>query len=125
MLLLSEEDEHLRAKCRFDNSVGYYRIGSKLLHRIIMNAKKGDIVDHIDINKLNCQRDNLRFVNKSQNNRNRIVNNPLGRGVYFDKSGNRYRACISINNKTIKLGSFKTADEAKNAYNNKLNEIQL
>ena len=123
MLLLSPQDEHLRSRCKLDNSVGYYRVGKTLLHRLIMNAKSGDIIDHIDRIKTNCQRENLRFVTKSQNNRNRLVENKLGRGVYFDKSGNRYRSCISINNKTIKLGSFKTIEEAKSAYNKKLEEI--
>jgi len=32
--------------------------------------------------------------------------------IYFNKSGNRWRACISINNKTFKLCSFKTKDDA-------------
>lgn len=34
------------------------------------------------------------------------------KGIYFDKYGKRYRACISVNNKTLKLGSFKTESEA-------------
>lgn len=41
------------------------------MHRMIMNASKGTIIDHIDHNGLNNCRSNLRFCNMSQNNANR------------------------------------------------------
>jgi hypothetical protein len=88
-----------------------------------MDAKKGDIVDHIDRNKCNNKRDNLRIVSKSLNNYNKDIINPLGRGIYFDKAGNRYRACISFNDRTLKLGSFKNINDAKLKYNEKSLEI--
>jgi hypothetical protein len=115
-------------KITLDKSTGYYRIllGNNkyiYLHRYIMNAKKGDIIDHIDRYKNNNQRCNLRFVTFSENNYNREVKNNLGRGIYFDKSGNRFRACISFKNKTLKLGSFKDIEKAKIAYNIKAKEI--
>lgn len=123
-LIISDDDKHLLTdyKVRFDNSNGYYRVYSKggkyvYLHRLVSGAKKGDIVDHIDRDKHNNQRGNLRIVSKSLNNYNRDVVNSLGRGIYFDKAGNRYRACISVEHKTLKLGSFKNINEAKKAYN--------
>lgn len=126
-LKLDDEFHHLLAFIYYDKSNGYFRVhkGStkKYLHRIIMNAAKGQIVDHINMNKLDNRLVNLRFASKSLNNYNRSVTNQLGRGVYFDKSGNRFRACISQNGKTLKLGSFKTALEAKIAYNKKSSEI--
>lgn len=128
-LILSNEDLHLLKdyKIRLDKSNGYCRIYFKnnyqYLHRFIIDAKKGEIVDHIDRNRLNNSRDNLRIVSKKLNNYNRKVENELGRGIYFDKSGNRYRACISHSNKTLKLGSFKSIIDAKIAYNKKSFEI--
>ena len=41
------------------------------LHRLIIGAKKGQIVDHINKNKLNNKKENLRIVNDSTSLRNR------------------------------------------------------
>lgn len=127
MIRLSKQDEHLRSKAVFDESVGYHRIRvdgkTYLLHRYITKAKPGEIVDHRDRDKTNYTRSNLRIVNKKLNNYNRDVKNKLGRGIYYDRYGDRYRACISHNNKTLKLGSFKCINEAKKAYNKKSLEI--
>ena len=110
-----------------DKSNGYYLATKKskkeYLHRLIVGAKKGDIVDHIDMDKTNNRKSNLRIVSKSLNNYNRSVSSKYGRGIYFDKSGNRFRACISKNNKTLKLGSFSSILHAKKAYNKKAKEI--
>lgn len=88
-----------------------------------MDAKKGEIIDHINGNKTDNRLSNLRKVTKSLNNYNRLNHNKLGRGIYFDKYGQRYRAVISHNNKTEKLGSFKNIDDAKKAYNKRAVEI--
>lgn len=129
-LLLSDSDKHLikKHKVYLDKSIGYYRmyLGSGkyvYLHRYILNAKKGELVDHINRNKNDNRRDNLRIVSFKLNSYNRDVTNDLGRGIYFDKVGNRFRACISHKNKTLKLGSFKCINEAKIAYNKKAYEI--
>lgn len=128
-LIISDTDRELIKdfKLCFDESNGYFRLhkGNKriYLHRYLMDAKKGDIVDHIDRNKCNNKRDNLRIVSKSLNNYNKDIINPLGRGIYFDKAGNRYRACISFNDRTLKLGSFKNINDAKLKYNEKSLEI--
>jgi len=37
------------------------------MHREILNAERGQFVDHIDHNRLNNTRDNLRFVTRQQN----------------------------------------------------------
>lgn len=117
----------LKNKVYFDKSNGYFKIrinGKSLyLHRVIMNAKKGEIIDHINRDKEDCTRENLRKASKSLNNYNRDIKNKYGRGIYFDKFGSRFRACISFNNKNIKLGSFKSEVEAKKAYNKKSIEI--
>lgn len=109
----------------YDKSTGYIftRINRKkvYLHRAILNAGTGDIVDHIDRNKLNNSIRNLRKVSKSLNNHNRDYTE--NHGVYFDKYGNRWRACISLKRKTLKLGSFHIKETAIIAYNRKAVEI--
>lgn len=127
-LKISKEDEYLLENNNvcFDKSTGYYRVKNHKhtrLHRVIMNAKKGDIVDHINREKNDNRRENLRLVSKSLNNYNRDSKNPLGKGIYYDKCGDRYRACISLNNKTLKLGSSKDINVVKELYNKKALEI--
>ena len=110
-------------KIYFDKSVGYFKYNGKYLHRIIIGAEKGQIVDHINRNKTDNRISNLRIVSTALNNYNKVINNKLGRGIYFDKYGNRYRAVISNNNKTEKLGRFKDINLAKLAYNKRALEL--
>jgi hypothetical protein len=54
-----------------DGYVWFSRRGRVYLHRFVMHAGKGDIVDHISGDKLDCQRANLRFCTRSENQANR------------------------------------------------------
>lgn len=94
--------------------------GREYMHRLILGAKKGQIVDHIDGDNLNNQRHNLRFANKSQNAANRGLdkNNTSGyKGVSLDKRYGTYRAYIAVSGKYLHLGTFATKQEAAAAYN--------
>jgi len=85
------------------------------LHRVINNTPKKLFTDHIDRNKLNNTRSNLRSVTHSQNCRNRKTENKSGyRGVDFKQ--NKWRAVITINNKHKHIGYFNTKEEAHRAY---------
>lgn len=98
----------------------YFRVESRIkyklirLHRFILNlTSKDPQVDHKDGNTLNNQKSNLRTCTIPQNMRNcRSKGNKTGyRGVY--KNRKKYRACISINDKTFHIpGNFDTAEEA-------------
>ena len=90
------------------------------LHRLIMNAPEGLEVDHINFDKLDNRRANLRLVTRSQNEQNRPAarrGSGTGiRGVYAYKGGGKpYRACVMVNGKTISLGLHKTIEEADQA----------
>lgn len=125
--IIVDDDFEIDKPLYYDKSNGYvifsYKGKKTYLHRFVLNAQDGDVIDHINKNKLDNRNCNLRKVSHSLNNYNKNINNKLGRGIYLDKSGNRYRACISQNNKTLKLGSFKDINEAKKAYNKKAFEI--
>jgi len=90
------------------------------MHRLIMNCSTGWEVDHINGNPLDNRKSNLRIVSRSENMRNRKglqKNNTSGlRGVDFQNG--KWRAKITINNKTIFLGNWDTKIEAHFAYLN-------
>ena len=89
-----------------------------LLHRLIMQAPKGMLVDHIDRNGLNNKRSNLRLCTKKQNRANGKPWKPAAsgyRGVYW--SGRKWFAAISQNGHKIKsLGQFESKELAARAY---------
>lgn len=80
---------------------------------------KGDI-DHIDGNRANNAIDNLRDVNRSENNFNQrgaSKNNKSGLlGVSFHKHSGLYRATIYVKYKQTCIGYYKTPEEAHQAY---------
>ena len=100
------------------------RIGQRqktiLLHRVIMKAKDGEFVDHINGNGLDCRKENMRIVTKSQNNINRKARpNRLGvPGVRKHSLCNKYTSDICVGNKRKYLGLFETIEEASAAYQN-------
>lgn len=103
-----------------------------LLHRIVLNCyDKGRnyMVDHINQNKLDCRRINLRVCNKSQNQANVKVRKDSSsgyKGVYkrITRKGEiRYDAYIRINDKKVHIGTFQEAEEAAKAYNKKALDV--
>lgn len=109
-------------------SVGYAvtnleRVAGKkrmlLMHRFILNAPSNMQVDHIDGDRLNNRRANLRLATKSENMRNRgpQADNKSGfKGVCWIVRDQRWMAQIKHNRKQIYLGYFETAEEAHAAY---------
>ena len=91
------------------------------MHRLVINAQSNKFVDHKDRNGLNNQKSNLRFCNRSQNMSNRTpcgVSKYLGVIIVYDRYGNRYiKARIKSCGVTTYLGTFKTEEDAANAYN--------
>lgn len=90
----------------------------KYMHRLIMgNPDKKYDVDHIlTEHKFDNRKSNLRIVNRSQNNTNKIIqrNNTSGvSGVKrASKNKNKWEVYININKKYTYLGSFDNFDEA-------------
>lgn len=100
---------------------------AEFLHRRIVGAKPGQIVDHRDGNPLNNRRENLRFVTAQGNARNirRSKNIKAGgfKGVYFVKKSGKWAAKIGAGERRpngrsspVHIGCFKTECEAAKAY---------
>lgn len=83
------------------------------MHREIMHASKGEIVDHKNGDTLLNTKDNLRIVSNSSNCKNGKLrkNNKLGiTGVHYYK--NKWVAKVSANGKCIILGKFDNLFDA-------------
>lgn len=93
---------------RWDRSVK--PIKCMLMHRIIMNAPKGKDVDHINHNKLDNRRANLRIVSRSTNAHNREVQ---GSGYEESKHWNGYVARLHLNGARVYLGRFNNKEDAQ------------
>ncbi len=92
---------------------------SILLHRFILDAPDGVQVDHINHDGLDNRRSNLRLATNAQNHCNIPSHrNQFGfRGIESPKRFNGgYGARIKVNGEVVRIGPFKTAEEAARAY---------
>ncbi len=90
------------------------------LHRFILGAKAGDVVDHINGDTLDNRKSNLRYCTLSESAKNRVKNKTSKnkyKGVRKEPNCSRWCAFISINSKKTYLGIFKTEEAAAKAYN--------
>lgn len=88
------------------------------LHRILAKAKKGEIVDHINKDKLDNRKENLRICTYQQNifNSGKGTKNTSGvTGVGWRKDTKKWRAYIIVDAVQKTLGSFKEKDDAVKA----------
>lgn len=86
-----------------------------LMHRVIIGAKPKKTVDHVNGNGLDNRKENIREVSNSENAMNRTLNsnNSSGTtGVSFHKKSKKFRATITVNKKSIHLGTFSSIEEA-------------
>lgn len=91
-----------------------------LIHRLILNAPKGLEVDHINGNRLDNRRSNLRLATSSQNkcNRGARKDNTSGyKGVSWHSQRNKWNARIKAGAKYLHLGLFENIKDAARAYN--------
>lgn len=89
------------------------------LHRHIVGAPKGMVVDHINGNTLDNRRENLRICTRKQNSANtkRHSRNKSGfKGVCWCKDHQAWKAQLHTQNKSIFLGRFSTPELAALAY---------
>jgi hypothetical protein len=92
-----------------------------VMHRIIMGAEKGALVDHIKNQEtLNNQRSNLRLATRAQNavnSRLRSDNSSGFRGVSWHKAANKWISQLRCHDAKFKLiGFFTNKIEAARAW---------
>lgn len=95
-ILLSPEDEHLRASVTTIDRNGYAICGRRPLHRIILPGSSTSLhVDHINQNKLDNRRENLRYLTPTENclNARQRKNNLSGvKGIHWHTLNKRWQA---------------------------------
>lgn len=98
-----------------------------LMHRAIMGAVKGQQVDHINRNRLDNRRCNLRICTPAQNawNASKRKDGVTSKykGVYFRKSDGKYAANIQKGRRSIFLGNYLKEEDAAYYYNMKAKEL--
>jgi hypothetical protein len=113
---------HVKAK-----KGGRYRQKVVRMHRVIIGAGEGEIVDHINHNGLDNRIANLRIATMRQNNwnaRKRRCNcSSKYKGVSRAKGQKKWRARITFNGRSILIGDFDTEKEAGMAYDARAREL--
>lgn len=93
----------------------------RLMHRLLLDAKPGESVDHIDGDGLNNRRSNLRKCTHMQNKWNetklRASNKSGFKGVsQMPRCPSRWVAHITVRGRNTYIGSYRTPEEAARAY---------
>jgi hypothetical protein len=123
-VLVSPEDQaEVASKQMYTTSIyPFLRINAKRvsLHRFIAErmglvTHPGEVVDHINGNKFDARRENLRVLSRAQNNQNRFMTEKPAsgfRGVYKCVCGPRWQVYCG----TTRVGYFTTPEEGASAY---------
>ena len=90
------------------------------IHRFITNCPDDMVIDHINHDTLDNRKQNLRVCTSKENSVNKkYFKNSTGyKNIYFHKATQKFRVCFQRNKKEIRLGSFKTLEEAIKTRNN-------
>lgn len=87
-----------------------------VLHRVVLGLTSGDGLqcDHINGDRLDCRRDNLRVVSSAQNAQNKGTQGGTSehRGVSWDARSRKWQAHAMLNGRGHNLGRFDSEQEA-------------
>lgn len=89
------------------------------IHRFITNAPSGYLIDHINGDRLDNRKSNLRLCTRRENARNAGAQKRTSsnyKGVSWDKHRNKWRVQIRTYEKQLYIGIFADKIEAAHAY---------
>lgn len=117
-ILVDDNDFKELSKYKWYLNTKGYAVSMLQLSRVVLSAPEKMFVDHINGNRLDNRKKNLRLATLSENAKNRKMNveNISGfKGI--TKHGRGWRAKIVSDGKRYNLGTFLTKEEAAIAYN--------
>jgi hypothetical protein len=127
--LIDIDDVDLVKNYKWCIGVSGYVINRKIgsLHRLVLKNQSREIKpDHINRNKLDCRKFNLRMITHALNIQNSKIwkHNTSGTtGVSWCEARNKWLALIQISGKLIRLGAFYNIQDAINT--RKKAEVEL
>ena len=87
-----------------------------IARQYIEKIPEGKIIDHVNKNKLDNRRENLRLATIQINSENRTLNKNKKtskyRGVFYNKQQKKYQVTTNIGGKRVNMGCYKTEKEA-------------
>lgn len=100
---------------------GYPKNGHFTMHRLVLGFPRARDIDHINQDKLDNRKRNLRGCGRSINSANRgkqsLLNaTSLYKGVSYNKKRNEWSARVHHQNKQYNLGTFKNEHHAALMY---------
>lgn len=89
------------------------------LHRLVIPVRSDQVVDHINHNRLDCRRANLRACTHAENLQNRHGPRPGARsgvrGVSWNPRGQSWQVTVRVATVRHYIGTFRTVEEAERA----------
>lgn len=85
------------------------------MHRFIMNPPQDLVIDHINHDRLDNRRSNLKICTQFENSQNRIHAKATYGNVYSNKNVTKWYACNMIDGKPARSKSYDTYEEAEEA----------
>lgn len=124
--IVDDEDYEELSKYKWHTANGYVvrHVSSKpdireYMHRAVNKTPVGLVTDHINGDKLDNRRSNLRAATVSQNGANTLKRRSYGnfsKGVSLHRKTGLWRARLQVKGKPVMCKYFKTPEEARVAY---------
>lgn len=124
VFLIDREDVDILGDSHWHKNGGGYAAAyinkeTKWFHHAAINAPDEAEVDHINGDRTDNRKANLRICTRLENCRNRGISsrNKSGyKGVSWRKDGNKWQSQITVHGKIIIIGKYEKAEEAAKAY---------
>jgi hypothetical protein len=99
-----------------NKNIFYVRSSQLYMHRLIMSASKGQMIDHINGDGLDNRIENLRFTNHQANKANSLDRRSTSKYIGVSTHRRRFQVSAKDNGKNVHIGMFVLEVDAAKAY---------